>query len=69
MLAEKDWEVFIFSVLKKYLCDSQLFETQNYSHLKIIQSLDKISIPLGEVLGYLAVKLNIPVSNLILSQS
>lgn len=40
-----------------------------YSHTKIIKALDTISIPLGEVLSYLALRLNIDVDSIIKSNT
>jgi len=67
-LNEQEWELLVFAIIRKYLCkptnviDFPL--NQIFSHLKIINSLDKISIPLGEVLSYLVIKLKAPLEQI-----
>ena len=62
-ITENELENFIFYIINKYLCDSKQFNNLYYSHMKIIEYLDKISIPLGEVLAFMILKLNITVDN------
>lgn len=62
-LNEREWQHFIIMILKKYL--SQPISIANspidkiFSHQRIIQALDHISIPNGEILAFLAYKLGI----------
>lgn len=55
-LDEKSWKLFIFKSVKNHLQQMQ----KNVSQIKVIQSLVEIQIPLGEILGYLVIKLNLP---------
>lgn len=63
-LSEKEWLQFVFAILKKYLMHKHktplLFSQKN-----LICALDKISIPLGEVLAFLATQLSIPIAGVI----
>lgn len=74
-MSETDWQQFVFKVIKVYLQDNSHSQeeealtltsssaSQQYSHSKIVSLLNTLSIPLGEVLAYLAQKLNIKLEN------
>ncbi|KAL4506801.1 hypothetical protein ABPG72_001222 [Tetrahymena utriculariae] len=68
-LSEKEWLQFVFTILKRYLMQPKqatLPINQLFSQTNLIKALDRISIPLGEVLAFLATQLNIPIENVIL---
>ena len=53
-LSDVEWQQFVFQVIKKFLAHPVSLRTtpaeQLYSHMGIIDALDQISIPIGEVL-------------------
>ena len=60
-LNERNWKQFIVIVLEKFLSNPISLATspkeQVFSHSRVIEALDVISIPNGEILAYLASKL------------
>lgn len=66
-LQERDWQAFVFDVIQLYLQHPQPFSKDlrhYYNPIKVINALDAISIPLGEVLTYLALKLKLPLDHI-----
>ena len=62
-LNDREWQHFIVIILKKFLSQPVSLATSSldslFSHNRLLQALDKISIPNGEVLAYLAYRLGI----------
>jgi len=72
-LKPNEWQQFVINIINNFLTNSNAIPTQEnttmsmippqkiYSPAKIIQALDKISIPTGELLSFLTGKLEIPI--------
>ena len=62
-LTEREWQSFIIIILRRFLSQNVNISTSSldhiFSHNRTIQALDQISIPNGEILCYLALKLGI----------
>lgn len=64
-LEEKNWQQFIFSIIKNYLSTPVSIKSVHkatFSQVKIIEALNRISVPIGELISYLIFKLKLDVN-------
>jgi len=64
-LHESEWQLFNITVINNFLANPINVTSSPlnliFSHIRIIEALDKISVPKGELLSFVVNKLNIPV--------